>query len=288
MTEHSPDGLLRVKLELAYCGAEFHGWAIQPGLRTVEGVLTDALTKVFRPSADLKVTVAGRTDSGVHASHQVAHFDISAARWEKLIGRSQRTPQQALLSRLAGTLPHDVVVRGADLAPPGFDARFGALHRAYRYQISDRLETRWPTRHADILWLKPQELDVAAMNQAAGALLGEHDWLPYCRPRPGASTVRELQKFTWERDAAGLVVGTVQADAFCHHMVRNLVGGCVPVGLGRRAVSWPAEVLAAGVRNSAITVMPAQGLTLIDVAYPDAEQLAAQAVKTRTFRGEPH
>lgn len=280
-------GLRRVRLDIAYDGTPYAGWAIQPDQRTVAGELTAALVRVIRVPG-LALTVAGRTDAGVHATGQVAHVDVPVDAWEKLPGRRDTQPEHALVTRLAGVLPTSVVVREGTVVNATFDARFSAVARRYRYRLSDAVTTRSPMRASDVMWLPPKgQLDVASMGAAAEQLLGEHDWLPYCRPREGASTIRTLQRFTWTRDAAGLVVGEVQADAFCHHMVRALVGACVAVGQGRRGVEWPREVLAAGVRDGAVTVMPAHGLTLEEVLYPEPEQWAAQASLARRRRDEP-
>lgn len=305
----SPAATVRVRLDLAYDGGGFHGWAAQPGLRTVEGELTDALGTVLRVPVSL--TVAGRTDAGVHASGQVAHVDVPGTAWAGLPGRSEREPGQALVSRLTGVLGRaaraahgqgltgpvprgssDVVIRGARRVPDAFDARFSALRRRYVYRVDDAAGQRaWdPVRRGTVLWMAGV-LDVAAMNEAAARLLGEHDFLSYCKPRQGASTVRTLRRAHWERAAggpdAGLVTFTVEADAFCHSMVRSLVGACLVVGQGRREVSWPAELLAARSRSAAAPLAPAHGLTLERVDYPSDEELAAQAARARVLRSLP-
>lgn len=284
---HAEGGLWRIRLDVSYDGTPYAGWAIQPDQRTVAGELTAALAQVTRV-ADVALTVAGRTDAGVHATGQVAHMDIPGKQWELLPGRSKADPATSLITRLAGVLPPTIVVRAATVVDSTFDARFSAVARRYRYRLSDSIASRSPTRTTDVVWLPPKgPLDVVAMNNAAEPLLGEHNWLPYCRPRAGASTIRTLQQFSWERQESGLVVGQVQADAFCHHMVRALVGACVAVGAGRREPTWPREVLDAGVRDSAVTVMPAHGLTLEEVTYPSAQDWAAQAQAARRRRDEP-
>nr|WP_098485504.1 tRNA pseudouridine synthase A [Georgenia soli] len=287
---------MRVRLDLAYDGTEFAGWARQPGLRTVQGALEDALTTVLRLHRPARLTVAGRTDAGVHARGQVAHVDVPREAWEALPGRSDRTPAEALVSRLAGVLGRggvprgssDVVVRRAGEAPPGFDARFSAVWRRYVYRVADATALRDPLRRRDVLW-HGRELDVAAMDVAARLLLGEHDFAAYCKPREGATTIRTLLELEWRQvpagePDAGLVVATVRADAFCHSMVRALVGASLAVGEGRRPSSWPAEVLAAGVREPSVTVAPAHGLTLEEVAYPDDARLAERAAQARAVR----
>ncbi len=230
-----------------------------------------------------RLTVAGRTDAGVHARGQVAHVDLPATAWIAVPGRSTRAPGAALAARLSAVLPPDVVVHRAAPAPPGFDARFSAIWRRYGYRIADDVAARDPLRRAEVVW-HPRHLDVAAMAAAARALLGEHDFAAFCRPREGATTIRELQDFTWERDGDGLAVAHVRADAFCHSMVRALVGACLAVGEGRRGPEWPAEVLARGLRHPAVTVAPARGLTLEEVGYPDDGALAERASVARAVR----
>lgn len=289
----------RIRLDLAYDGTFFSGWAAQPGLRTVEGVLTSALVTVLREP--VRLTVAGRTDAGVHAAAQVVHFDASTEAWAALPGRSDRLPEAALLTRLAGVLAReaqaslprtprgagDVVVTGVRSVPQAFDARFGALSRRYTYRIADAAAPRDPARRATVLWL-PGRLDVRAMEASAEPLLGEHDFLSYCKPRQGATTIRTLRTLTWRRAAggpdSGLVVLTVVADAFCHSMVRSLVGAGLAVGQGRKPVTWPGELLAARTRDGAAPVAPPHGLTLEEIVYPADDDLAAQAERARTTR----
>ena len=289
----------RIRLDLAYDGTFFSGWAAQPGLRTVEGVLTSALVTVLREP--VRLTVAGRTDAGVHAAAQVVHFDASTEAWAALPGRSDRLPEAALLTRLAGVLARetqaslprtprgagDIVVTGARSVPQAFDARFGALSRRYTYRIADAAAPRDPARRATVLWL-PGRLDVRAMEASAEPLLGEHDFLSYCKPRQGATTIRTLRTLTWRRAAggpdSGLVVLTVVADAFCHSMVRSLVGAGLAVGQGRKPVTWPGELLAARTRDGAAPVAPPHGLTLEEIVYPADDDLAAQAERARTTR----
>ncbi len=179
-----------------------------------------------------------------------------------------------------------MVVHRALPAPEGFDARFSALWRRYAYRIADDVAQRDPLHRADVLWHR-RALDVAAMSASCATLLGEHDFAAFCRPREGATTIRELQRLTWERTPAGLAVAHVRADAFCHSMVRALVGACLAVGEGRRPVHWPAQVLAGGRRDPAVAVAPARGLTLEEVAYPDDHELAARAAQARRVRRLP-
>ncbi len=282
---------VRVRLDLAYDGTHFAGWARQPALRTVQGALEEGLERILRTEAlglpAPRLTVAGRTDAGVHARGQVAHVDVPAARWETLPGRSDREPGESLVARLAGVLPPDVVVRRAALAPAGFDARFSALYRRYAFRIADDAALRDPLRRAHVLWHR-RPLDVDAMHEAVQPLRGVRDFAAYCKPRPGATTIRELKELDWTRPTdgpdAGLVVARVVADAFCHNMVRALVGASVAVGEGRKPVGWPAEVLASKRRELNAAVVPPHGLTLEEVVYPADEDLAARADRVRALR----
>jgi len=281
----------RIRLDIAYDGTGFSGWARQPRLRTVQGVLEDALATLFRRTPPTpRLVVAGRTDAGVHAADQVVHLDLdreqlNALRHVRVAGQAPADPGAALAYRLNGVLgaDTDVVVRRGRVAPEGFDARFSALWRRYEYRVSDRVETRDPAqRHRTAWW--PAPLDVAAMHTAAQSLIGLHDFAAYCKPREGATTIRTLQRFEWRRDDAGVLVASLQADAFCHSMVRALVGGCVAVGEGRLAASDLALILEVGARTSAFKVMPARGLTLTEVGYPPDDELAARATATRARR----
>jgi len=273
---------VRLRLDCAYDGTDFHGWAAQPSLRTVQGVLEDALARILRIER-VAVTCAGRTDTGVHARGQVVHLDVEPEVLAAVPVRSAPDPVAALLRRLNGVLPDDVRVRAVTEAPDGFDARFSALWRRYAYRVADEPRLMDPlARHTVLSW--PRVLDLDAMNTAAAALLGEHDFAAFCRRREGATTVRTLLELTWARDEAGLAVAHVRADAFCHTMVRALTGCLVAVGEGRRGVEWPAEVLRAEVRDPAVTVLRARGLTLEQVAYPDDAGLAARARESRVKR----
>ncbi len=279
------DPHLRLRLDFAYDGTDFSGWAAQPGLRTVEGELTAALARILRLREPARVTVAGRTDAGVHARGAVAHVDVPASAWAALPGRSRRPPADAALTRLAGVLPGDVVVRRVAPAPDGFDARFSAISRRYAYRLCDVPGGLDPLRRRDTVTVQGP-LDLDAMNAASAALCGLQDFAAFCKRREGATTVRTLLTFDWHRTGP-LVVGRVVADAFCHSMVRSLVGAVVPVGQGRRPVAWPAQVLSAARRDSGVTVMPAHGLSLAEVAYPPEHELAARAHAARRRRDEP-
>jgi tRNA pseudouridine38-40 synthase len=273
---------MRLRLDLAYDGGGFHGWAAQPRLRTVQGALEAALGLVLREGR-VPVVCAGRTDSGVHARGQVAHADVDAAAVAAAAGRSSGSAVDAVTRRLNSVLPDDLRVRRVAEAPDGFDARFSALWRRYVYRLADRSEVLDPLARRHVLtW--PRQLDVGAMNAAAAALVGEHDFAAFCKGREGASTMRRLLELRVDRGTAGPVTATVRADAFCHHMVRSLLGCLVAVGERRRAPAWAADVLLAGRRDPAVTVMPAHGLTLEEVAYPPDTELAARAAATRRVR----
>ncbi|MFI7588133.1 tRNA pseudouridine(38-40) synthase TruA [Spongisporangium articulatum] len=272
----------RVRLDLGYDGSGFSGWAAQPGRRTVEQTLAEALAQVLRLEAPPKLVVAGRTDAGVHATGQVAHVDLPAEALARAPGRSDREPAAALLTRLSGVLPPDLRVHGVEPAAPGFDARFSALRRHYAYRLTDEPSGVAPLRRHDVVGHR-RPLDVEAMDDASARLVGLRDFAAFCKLRDGATTVRTLLTYSWARDA-GLIVGTVVADAFCHSMVRALVGAVLPVGEGRRPAGWPLEVLTAGVRDPHVTVAPPHGLVLERVDYPDDDGLAARAAQARAVR----
>ncbi len=285
--------LVRLRLDLSYDGTHFSGWAEQPGRRTVAGELGVALATLFRTRIPL--VVAGRTDAGVHATGQVAHIDVDPQSVQGLARRSGDSatadPVQrgmvGLLRRLAGLLPLDVRVRRISLAADGFDARFAALRRHYRYRIAATGFGAEPLRRFDTLaW--PRPLMIGPMAQASRALLGLHDFAAYCKPpaHSGASTIRQLQRLTVGALAGedGVVAIDVTADAFCHSMVRSLVGVLLAVGEGRTPVERPAELLAAQVRSSAIQAAPAHGLTLVQVDYPPDAELRVRAAMTRAVR----
>lgn len=286
-TEGGRGGLVRVRLDLGYDGTGFSGWAVQPGRRTVAGVLGEALARVLRtPGVEASLVVAGRTDAGVHARGQVCHVDVPRTAWQAVPGRADLPPQQALLRRLGGVLPPDVRVHAVAVAPPGFDARFSALRRRYRYLVCDDEAGVPPLRRHDVLGHRGA-LDVAAMDAAARSLVGLHDFAAFCRRREGATTVRTLLHHGWTRDDEGLLVARVEADAFCHSMVRALVGAVLPVGAGRRPVGWPAQVLDGRVRDPGVAVVPPHGLSLEEVVYPAEADLAERAREARAVRTLP-
>ena len=268
--------MTRVRLDLAYDGTEFAGWARQrSGLRTVQQVLEEALTAVLRLPEPVQLTVAGRTDAGVHASGQVAHFDLPEGVW--------LAHHEKLLRRLAGKLPMDVRVYRAESAPEGFDARFAAVSRRYVYRVCDSTEGALPTRRRFVLWYN-RALDLELLNEASRLLLGEHDFAAYCKKREGATTIRRLLDVHWDRTRPDEVEATVEADAFCHSMVRALVAALLMAGDGRCAPDFPAEILASGERHPSVNVLPAHGLTLEEVRYPSAAELGARVVETRKIR----
>lgn len=282
----------RLRLDLAYDGTEFSGWARQPRLRTVQGELEAALGTVFRKyGAGPTLTVAGRTDIGVHALGQVAHLDLSAAQFASLDRPHRGGPApkslgpDALTRRLNGIagLKSDVVVTRTSIAPRGFDARFSALWRRYEYRIADVPALRDPRRRSHTLW-HPARLDLETMDEAARSLLGLHDFAAFCQPRPEATTVRTLQDFRWSRDDDGVLIATVVADAFCRSMVRALVGACVAVGERRLDLGRIPGIRDEAVRGSEFIVMPARGLTLVEVGYPDDHELESRAILTRAKR----
>lgn len=265
-------GLARFRLDLAYDGTAYAGWARQPGQRTVQGTLEAALATVLRLPGPPTLTVAGRTDAGVHALGQVAHVDLPAG-----------APDERLARRLNGVLPPDLRIVSVAPGPAGFDARFSALSRLYAYRVADSASAPNPLRRFDTL-AHPRPLDVGRMREATADLLGEHDFAAYCRRREGAGTVRRLLRFQCERDADAVLISTVEADAFCHSMVRSMVGALLAVGAGRQPIHWPADVLAAGVRDPSVPVAPPHGLILLAVRYPADNELVTRAETTRRRR----
>ncbi|WP_329135512.1 tRNA pseudouridine(38-40) synthase TruA [Streptomyces sp. NBC_01476] len=278
MSDEPAAGSVRVRLDLAYDGAGFSGWAKQRERRTVQGELEAAIRTVLRLPEPVELTVAGRTDAGVHARGQVAHVDLPADVWAAHGDQLRR--------RLAGRLPADVRVWTATKAPAGFNARFSAIWRRYAFRIGDHPGGVDPLLRGHVLW-HDRPVDVAAMNEAAALLLGEHDFAAYCKKREGATTIRTLLDLRWERTAEGLAEATVRADAFCHNMVRALIGAMVLVGDGHRPVTFPAAVLAGRVRDSAVRVLRPHGLTLEEVGYPPDDQLAARSREARNMRTLP-
>ncbi|MEV0735941.1 tRNA pseudouridine(38-40) synthase TruA [Streptomyces sp. NPDC050549] len=277
MSDDVEAGFVRVRLDLSYDGTLFSGWAKQAGgRRTVQGEVEDALRTVTRSgAAAYDLTVAGRTDAGVHARGQVAHVDLPVEVWGE--------HREKLLKRLAGRLPKDVRVWGVAEAPEGFNARFAALWRRYVYRVGDRPGGVDPLLRNHVLW-HDWELDVDVMDTAAKSLVGEHDFAAYAKKREGATTIREILDFGVRRRGDGVVEIEVRADAFCHNQVRSMVGALLFVGDGHRGADWPRKVLDAGVRDSAVHVVRPHGLTLEEVAYPADGLLAERQRVARAVR----
>ena len=302
----SPDGgLLRVRMNLSYDGASFYGWATQDDVPTVQGYLEAALEVLIRRR--VRVTVAGRTDSGVHARGQVVHFDLTGPEWAGLPRGATLTPEEALLRRMRGILNKEltmplrkakaakrvihamegaITVHSASLAPEGFDARFSALWRRYSYRIADREATRDPLTRGVTLW-HDFALDEHRMNEAAKEVLGVQDFLSFCKPRTGSTTIRELQEFSFRRRPDGVIEVHLKADAFCHNMVRSLVGGSILVGAGERSPQWLGSRLQARIRDSDSMLAAPHPLILEEVRYPPDEEMQRRAESTRAMRSLP-
>ena len=282
-----PEEMVRLRFDIAYDGTDFHGWARQKPaggeeLRTVQGELEDALRLILRFPVEL--TVAGRTDAGVHAAGQVAHADIPAA---SLHQRSIDGDPGRLVRRLAKLLEPDIRVTAVSFAPDGFNARFSALTRTYRYRVTTAEGGALPTRLRDTaVW--PKKVDLSAAQDVANAVIGLHDFAAFCKARPFATTIREIKSFQWHdvstAEEPELYEAVIVADAFCWHMVRALVATCLDVGAGRRDVDWAKALLGETERASAVGLAPANGLTLIGVDYPADGELAARAELTSQRR----
>jgi tRNA pseudouridine38-40 synthase len=249
--------LVRLRIDLAYDGSGFRGFARQPDQRTVQGVLEDALSLFY--GVAVTTTGAGRTDAGVHASAQVVHVDVPA---------DARNLDD--LSRARGALDHlcgpDVTIWRVRRVPASFDARFSATQRRYRYRLCDAvaMDPLWRVR----TWhVGPPTLDVAAMEEGGANLVGEHVFASFCRKREGDALVRRIDRVAVRRGAAGLVVVGVDGASFCHQMVRSVVGTLVEVGAGRQEPAWVAKVLDARDRSAAGPVAPPHGLVLTHVRY---------------------
>lgn len=275
----------RWRIDLGYDGTDFHGWAEQPGLRTVQGVLQDWLTRLL--GGPVQLVVAGRTDAGVHARAQVAHLDPPAG---------ARFSPADLTRALAQVLPSDLVVHRVSPAAPGFDARFAATWRRYCYRLWDADSVPDPLRRREVHRVAA-ELDLAAMNRAGETLLGLRDFAPFCRARKDragtplpATTIRDLQVLRASRstDHCRTVELEVVADAFCHSMVRSLAGALTEVGSGHRSADWLAGVAAGSRRAGSVPVLPAGGLTLEEVGYPAEQDFAARVDQARSRRSMPN
>ena len=284
------DGSIRLRLDLAYRGAPFHGWARQPGLLTVQGRLEEALSLITRQPAQL--TVAGRTDAGVHARGQVAHLDVTKDFWLALSRGREENDQvrgerlRARLEGLAGRgLNGALALKQISVVTRDFDARFSALSRTYRYLICDDPRAQDPCRLDIARTSSP--LEETTMQVAAQALCGEHDFLPFAKPREGATTVRTLHSFNISRPGAGIVQAMIRADAFCHSQVRFMMGALIEIGRGKYQPNWVGELLAAGVRDQRVPLADGRGLTLWEVAYPPEDEYALQAQNAKVVRTLP-
>ncbi|WP_219107573.1 tRNA pseudouridine(38-40) synthase TruA [Austwickia sp. TVS 96-490-7B] len=276
---------VRLRIDFSYDGTEYAGWAKQPGLRTIEEELTTAVQCLLRQE-NLRLTIAGRTDAGVHARGAVAHVDVDPRRFAAVPGRSARSPEEAALARFRGILPPDIVVRRVQRAPAGFDARFSAVFRRYSYRLTDRPSELDPLRRRDTV-IVSRPLQDEVLDAEARSLEGFADFAAFCKRRDGATTIRTLLLYRWTREKDGVLRADVQADAFCHSMVRSLVGAVLPAAEGRRPAGWAQQILTAGQRDPGVTVMPAHGLVLEEVGYPADSELAHRAQESRAVRTLP-
>lgn len=271
-------GFLRFRIDFSYDGTHYSGWAKQPDQRTVQGEMESALEPLTRNPISLQV--AGRTDAGVHATSQVAHFDLPE--------RDQKGNEwdlSDLTFRLNRILPEDVRIHQMTHAPKFFHARFSALSRSYIYKIADGGQLLPPLlRYDTATWYRP--LDIEKMAQAIEPLLGEHDFASYCKARATGTTIRTLKEFSLKREANNFITATITADAFCHSMVRSLIGAAVCVGEGRFEPTWMKELLDGRERIGESLVFPARGLTLTDVTYPKDDELEARLSITVRRRDE--
>ena len=269
-------GFRRLRLDIAYDGTHFFGWATQPGHRTLQDLIEEAISRISQTNIDS--IVAGRTDAGVHATGLVIHVDVPDAMFERDLTYLD------LRYKLNRILDEDVRIMNVSDAPEGFHARFSALRRYYSYKILDNNDVIAPlSRHDVASWYRP--LDADRMNKASALLLGHHDFAAFCKFKVGGTTIRTLEKYEWHRSAEGLLVADVVADAFCYSMVRNLVGAVVCVADGRQSPAWIAQLLANKERVSDSLVFPARGLTLYQVDYPNNDQLLERAKITVAKRG---
>lgn len=269
-------GFRRLRLDIAYDGTHFFGWATQPGHRTLQDLVEEAISRISQTNIDS--IVAGRTDAGVHATGQVIHVDVPDAMFERELTYLD------LRYKLNRILDEDVRIMNVSDAPAGFHARFSALRRYYSYKILDNNDVIAPLSRYDVAsWYRP--LDAARMNEASALLLGHHDFAAFCKFKVGGTTLRTLEKYEWRRSDEGLLVADVVADAFCYSMVRNLVGAVVCVADGRQSPAWIEQLLANKERVSDSLVFPARGLTLYQVDYPSNDQLLERAKITVAKRG---
>ena len=273
-------GFTRLRIDFGYDGTDFFGWSKQPELRTIQAAFLEALTLIFGESEiDFSLRVAGRTDAGVHALNQVAHFDLSQTQLARL-GRETIDDIAYKLNRL---LPSDIRVAAVGIAPGGFDARFSAINRRYRYRLADNLSFKNPLETRFTLDVGGQ-LNIEAMSEAGSQLLGLHDFASFCKPREGSTTIRELQEITVSRGQGKVVEIEIQADAFCHNMVRSIVGALIAVGQGRATPAKIKQLLEQTNREGSYKVVSPHGLSLLKIGYPADNQLAAQAEKAQNLR----
>ena len=271
-TLYPESGFRRLRIDLAYDGSNFAGWAKQPDQRTVQECIEEALATVSQTTPE--TIVAGRTDAGVHATGQVIHVDVP-----------ETLSLDDLVYKLNRLLDQDIRVHKIDIAPEAFHARFSALRRYYRYKILDENKVLDPLSRLDVAtWYRP--LDVDVMNKTSALLLGAHDFAAFCKYREGATTIRTLEKYEWKRIPDGFLMADIVADAFCYSMVRNLVGAVVCVADGRFDPEWIVGVLNNKERVSDSLVFPARGLTLYQVDYPNDVELLERAKKTIARRNE--
>lgn len=309
--------MVRLRIDLAYDGGGFHGWAKQPTLRTVQGEVEHALHLILHvpeddPDEPLRLTVAGRTDTGVHATHQVCHLDVSQGVLDGCVGHMAVPGHEALRRRLSRMLPPDIAIHAVAPAPDGFDARFSALERTYVYRICDGGRLVDPRMRGFVLAMDGR-LDLDAMNEAAAMTIGLHDFGSFATPNPGGTTIRNVLYARWSRIPAtplvpadmeqgggsgapahtgyvvpsaesGLVTFTIVADAFARNMVRSLVNACVKVGLSDKSLDWFAEKMRTPLREGSTGPIAPQGLTLEHIAYPPDDRLASRAEAIRARR----
>ncbi len=268
----TPGGLTRFRIDLAYDGTDFSGWAIQPGLRTVEGELKKALEVIFDEIHN-GLRVAGRTDAGVHALAQVAHVDFSETQAKRV--------KSGLPKKLNALLPRDIRIHSFEQAAAGFDARFSAVSREYQYRINQS-EFENPLSGRNQLWHK-YPLNVQGMQEASKVLIGLHDFAAFCKPRPGSTTIRELKRLEISHLENEIVID-LEADAFCHNQVRSIVGALIAVGESKISKEELSEILNGKERIGKFKVVGPEGLSLKAISYPADELLASQAEKARNMR----
>ena len=254
-TLYPESGFLRLRIDLAYDGTNYSGWAKQPDRRTIQEEIEKALATITR--CPVATIVAGRTDAGVHASGQVIHVDVP-----------ETTDTTGVLFRLNQLLDEDIRILKVISLDTAFNARFSAISRSYTYKILDANQVLSPLHRLDVApWYR--QLDVDILNTASALLIGQHDFAAFCKFSDGTTTVRNLLRFDWIRDRDGYLIAQIAADAFCYSMVRNLVGAVVCVAEGRYSLDWIAAMLANKERVPDSLVFEGRGLTLVHVQYPE-------------------